>query len=697
MTRYQPRARTENRTVWAQSFWDIGVALVLVLLGVAVLLNPLEWPFGAAALISAPLTCLIVLPDAGGHPLRRPLIGGTIAVFAAGALSLLLQLAPTSAVMVTVGAGIFAAMMAPEGWMRGASTAMATALLISFMRAGVAAPALHGLVICLVAALANEARLWAVSRDNIASLPDVQSRLHRASTASLPEVSELQRSSDTLVTQAIRAMRDQTENVVDLMLHTLDADDVSVFWFHSSDRTATLQVARPARSPVSLDPVSTAGGLLGRARKSTDLVVAHDELLSDDATPGGWTPRGNETGSVWAIGFFDAGIPLGALVIEFAERRAPTDGQREIARAAGMMLADSARNARIMHEVDQARAEIQVVRDTAQELSRTLSVDEVGATTFQLVQRIVDVDCLFITQWSESGDQTVVYSHSQSAEVANWMGRVVENSEFHLVALAVARRQVLPYRGGVDDPAEVFGDAELSVPARALAVFPLIVGDRILGTATVGTPHLANYSMLDRDRMGTVMAYLGAVLTNAFDYTEALVRANVDGMTGLLNHRSYKERGSEALARAVRGDRSLVIMLTDIDFFKKVNDTHGHAKGDDVLKAVARVLRDNVRKTDVAARYGGEEFAIVLEDSPLDSAHTLAERIRTDVAALRFDGSEGEFNVTLSIGIAAFPGDGEELATLAEAADRALYHAKRNGRNQTVIYRRIRQRDVQPA
>jgi diguanylate cyclase (GGDEF)-like protein len=129
-----------------------------------------------------------------------------------------------------------------------------------------------------------------------------------------------------------------------------------------------------------------------------------------------------------------------------------------------------------------------------------------------------------------------------------------------------------------------------------------------------------------------------------------------------------------------------VLILTDIDHFKKVNDTHGHPVGDIVLKGVAHVVRECVRKVDVAARYGGEEFAIVLESAEREGALKLAERIREEVQKQSFQGAHGPFSCTLSLGIAVYPDDARDKETLIANADQALYHAKHNGRNRAVAW-----------
>ena len=123
--------------------------------------------------------------------------------------------------------------------------------------------------------------------------------------------------------------------------------------------------------------------------------------------------------------------------------------------------------------------------------------------------------------------------------------------------------------------------------------------------------------------------------------------ATTDGLTGLVNHRTFQERFSDMLARAERTGGRHALLLTDIDHFKKVNDTYGHPTGDVVLRGVAAVVRDCVRKIDLAARYGGEEFAIVLEGTDRAGARQLAERIRAEVQKQVFPSEKGNFGCTL--------------------------------------------------
>jgi diguanylate cyclase (GGDEF)-like protein len=160
--------------------------------------------------------------------------------------------------------------------------------------------------------------------------------------------------------------------------------------------------------------------------------------------------------------------------------------------------------------------------------------------------------------------------------------------------------------------------------------------------------------------------------------SDALAR---DSLTGLLKHGDIKEQVAIELERALRsGDRASVAML-DIDHFKRVNDSHGHAAGDNVIRALANLLRQRLRRIDSLGRYGGEEFLAVLPDCPPEQARLILDEIRQRFAELRFIADGGEFSCTLSAGIAGTDvhSDTEQLR---ERADKALYAAKHGGRNQ---------------
>jgi len=170
------------------------------------------------------------------------------------------------------------------------------------------------------------------------------------------------------------------------------------------------------------------------------------------------------------------------------------------------------------------------------------------------------------------------------------------------------------------------------------------------------------------------------------NYERSLALALTDEMTGLHNRRYVTAHLDTMLARAVQGEKPLAVLMIDIDHFKSVNDTYGHPVGDEVLVELASRVKRNVRGFDLSARLGGEEFIVVMPETGLDMATTVAERLRAKIAGQPFTVSAEvrQLPITISIGISCVIGEGDTPDALIERADRALYAAKNTGRNRVV-------------
>jgi len=158
-----------------------------------------------------------------------------------------------------------------------------------------------------------------------------------------------------------------------------------------------------------------------------------------------------------------------------------------------------------------------------------------------------------------------------------------------------------------------------------------------------------------------------------------------DSLTGLLNHTSTKEWLERELSRVQRNGNSLSYVMLDIDYFKKVNDNYGHATGDLVIKILARLLKQRLRKTDIVGRYGGEEFAVIMPETKPETALQVIDEIRNSFNRIEFPGKAKDLKLSFSAGIASYP-QFSAANLLNEAADQALYQAKNNGRNRIQLY-----------
>lgn len=162
-----------------------------------------------------------------------------------------------------------------------------------------------------------------------------------------------------------------------------------------------------------------------------------------------------------------------------------------------------------------------------------------------------------------------------------------------------------------------------------------------------------------------------------------------DGLTRLYNHRYFQDELARAFEESQRYGRPLSLAIIDLDFFKKINDTYGHAVGDEVLKGVSHIFNESIRSTDLVARYGGEEFTVMMPETELQDAVVFAEKIRGLVEATPISTQAGPLAVTVSIGTASVPHTSVHAAKeLIVAADKALYRAKSSGRNQVQAEKR---------
>lgn len=217
---------------------------------------------------------------------------------------------------------------------------------------------------------------------------------------------------------------------------------------------------------------------------------------------------------------------------------------------------------------------------------------------------------------------------------------------------------------------------------------PLIVNDKVIGVLDVETSKDQALKPYDLDLLRSLASQIAMTIAHASHVSQACIDASTDGLTSLYNYRHFQNILSQEFKRAVRYNRPLALLLIDIDYFKHYNDTNGHLYGDDALKAVANLVRQNCRDTDSVFRYGGEEFIVLLPETILPQAHIIAERIRKAIAEYPFEYANTQPGgaLTVSIGIAGFPDDADTETKLIAAADAALYSAKRSSRNRSCLY-----------
>lgn len=209
---------------------------------------------------------------------------------------------------------------------------------------------------------------------------------------------------------------------------------------------------------------------------------------------------------------------------------------------------------------------------------------------------------------------------------------------------------------------------------------------QILNYAKDGQPLWLDINIVPIHNDRGELAYFAAIERDLTEHkmlqSRLEVLASTDALTGLPNRQAIMNRAEKEFACARQTQRPLSIVMIDVDHFKAINDQHGHAAGDHVLKEVGAICQDVLRGSDVIGRIGGEEFVLLLPGAPQASAEQVAERMRARLAGTQIKLNKTEFNVTASFGVATLSDEDNTLQEMLDRADEAMYHAKHGGRNQ---------------
>ena len=250
-----------------------------------------------------------------------------------------------------------------------------------------------------------------------------------------------------------------------------------------------------------------------------------------------------------------------------------------------------------------------------------------------------------------------------------------------VIGTAISRREpVIVEKGYFTD------EKEKQKPKGCICV-PLISDSVLIGAILVSrSDHLNSFSKEDLKTLSLFSQSAAIALCNTQLLEDAQKRAETDSLTGLANHRHFFDLASNEFTRAMRYHHSLTALMFDIDHFKEVNDTYGHSFGDKVLVSIANLCMQLFRSIDIVGRYGGEEFAVLLPETPVNTAAEVAERLRRSVAAMIISHENTNISVTISTGIASVRSGCTSINGLIAQADEALYSAKNAGRNKIVLW-----------
>jgi len=355
--------------------------------------------------------------------------------------------------------------------------------------------------------------------------------------------------------------------------------------------------------------------------------------------------------------------------------------EEELLRGSTSHILRAFENERVFVQLESAKREQETLYRVSQALSTALTQDAVMEVGLTAAQEIVDHDFAAITEYQPEGRRHVV-RRAVGERALDFQGlRFRDNTS--LTAMVVKNRHYLPYRGEFDSKQQVLFTKKAKLKGmESLLVLPLVVREEPIGTLIVAAKAPLAFGTSVRETLQALANQLAVALANARAVRQLEEMATTDGLTGCLNKRALLDQMEQKLMAAQRFGRKLSLIVADLDHFKAVNDTYGHATGDRVLKEIGGVLRRVKRETDLVARFGGEEFCMLCEETDARGARLLAERVREELEKAELVTELGTLKVTASLGVATFPDHASTAADLFVQGDKALYEAKNRGRNQ---------------
>jgi len=393
-------------------------------------------------------------------------------------------------------------------------------------------------------------------------------------------------------------------------------------------------------------------------------------------------------GSFLAVPVMDDSSACGVLAVDAVEADLFGEDEQKILELGAAQVTEVIGSAQALRRVMEQKREFEGLYRFSTALGSTIQEKELAQKLEAAVRQVLPADLVMLALRRNPGEAMELV-HVSGVDPVPAGQKVEENSKLSWIA---ETGNTLAYsRKTVTDPSKPLAFRKEKLPScEVLVGVPFPTPQGVGGVLCVGCrsrDRLKPYEIHLIEMLGQQAAY---AFENARLYTRMEQLATTDGLTGLCNHRHFQERLSVELERAQRSAQPLSLLLLDIDHFKKVNDSYGHPCGDEAIRRLAQVLKREARQIDLAARYGGEEFVLVLPDTPSKGAKTVAERIRAGFAKEQFRAPDGSlFQATVSLGIAVYPRDGKKKADLVDRADKALYHAKRTGRNRVVEYSEI--------
>lgn len=327
-------------------------------------------------------------------------------------------------------------------------------------------------------------------------------------------------------------------------------------------------------------------------------------------------------------------------------------------------------------ELEKYQAHLEMIYENTRVLASILDTDSVVSELMNMLGRLLHYEGYSVI--FKDADNNYYYRSRFQNKQYNHQIEAVPQFAVDLLKKVAQQDNVVV----IQDVSKREDYASLNDNTHSVMIVPMTAHESLRGIIIAEASKVGYFKEKDLQMLTAVARSAALALENAELHKQTEELTITDALTSAYNYRYFAKKLEEEKRRASRYNLSLSLIMIDIDFFKKLNDTHGHESGNKVLQTISVIIKECIRDVDIFARYGGEEFSIILPQTPLKDALVIGERMRKKVSEYDFESDKGEtLRVTVSVGISSFPENGRSQEELVSLADQALYRAKEKGRN----------------
>jgi len=377
---------------------------------------------------------------------------------------------------------------------------------------------------------------------------------------------------------------------------------------------------------------------------------------------------------------------IGVMNVESAQVNDFNEADEQLLMTFAGQLAVAIEKTRLYQKAVNLAERSTIINRAAQEISASLDLEQVFAAIHRASGQLMPADDFIIALLDKDKQEIETVYLIEGGIRLNSIRFPAENG---LSGHVIATGRSLKFDDYENEDVKLNSVSYGVNVTRSYLFVPLKVKAKTIGVLSVQCYSPYVYSNDDQEILEMLASQAAIAIDNARLFTELQQLATIDPLTGVYNRRHFFNLAQKEVERARRYAHPLSAIMLDIDNFKAVNDTYGHAIGDQVLQAVAMGCHSQLRDTDIFCRYGGEEFTILLPDTDLSRALLVGERLRQEVEHFHLDTQSEPLGITISLGLAAFSDKFTDIDDLLQVADQALYRAKSAGRNKLLVYHEV--------